>query len=415
MLVALLACVCAGCGGAGEAAEPAATSSCAGLLYEGDGRPDLVVVGDFPRRGVGAQVTRVVIDAIELVFRQRGFRAGSHRVGFQPCNDTIGDEPYDEALCRQNARAYVASRDVVGIIGPWNSGCAQEQSPIVSRKGAGPLAMISPSNTLRELTRPGAATRRVLYPDGVRSYTRVVTHDTGQGIAIARLAARLGAHRAVVVHQSFRDSYVRGLAVPFGEEAKRLGIQTVPMKWDRRPSYTDLAARVARARPDVVFLAGETQLNAKRLVTDLRSRLGPRVPFIAPDSFAAPDLPRLFGRAGEGMYVTSAGYPPDALLPAGRGFLRALGESSSLSFSPYVVEAGQSAQVLLDAIGRSDGTRASVVDELFATKVRNGLLGSFSFDRFGDIAPAPVGIYRFRHGEIVGEGIVRAPVEVNGS
>jgi hypothetical protein len=73
-------------------------------------------------------------------------------------------------------------------------------------------------------------------------------------------------------------------------------------------------------------------------------------------------------------------------------------------------EAAQSAEVLLDAIGRSDGTRASVVEELFATKVENGILGSFSFDRFGDIDPAPVGIYRFRGGKIVGEGVVRAPL-----
>ncbi len=58
-------------------------------------------------------------------------------------------------------------------------------------------------------------------------------------------------------------------------------------------------------------------------------------------------------------------------------------------------EAAQATEILLDAIGRSDRTRASVIDELFATKVKNGILGSFSFDRFGDIVPAPVGITDF--------------------
>jgi hypothetical protein len=66
--------------------------------------------------------------------------------------------------------------------------------------------------------------------------------------------------------------------------------------------------------------------------------------------------------------------------------------------------------VLLDAIARSDGTRGSVVQELFATKVENGILGSFTFDRFGDIDPAPVGVYRFEGGKIVTEGVVRAPL-----
>jgi hypothetical protein len=67
--------------------------------------------------------------------------------------------------------------------------------------------------------------------------------------------------------------------------------------------------------------------------------------------------------------------------------------------------------VLLDAIGRSDGTRASVVEELFATKVRDGILGTFHFDRFGDIDPAPVGVYRFEKRKILVEGVVRAPLE----
>ena len=65
--------------------------------------------------------------------------------------------------------------------------------------------------------------------------------------------------------------------------------------------------------------------------------------------------------------------------------------------------------MLLDAIARSDGTRGSVVKELFATKVENGILGSFSFDRFGDIVPAPVGVYRFENGKIVAHDVVRTP------
>lgn len=410
----LLSCLATGCGGGGAVAEPVATSSCASMLYEGEGDPDVVVVADFPRRGVGAQSTRLMIDAIEHVFRQRGFRAGSHRVGYQACNDTIGNEPYDEALCRRNAQTYVSAKDVVGIIGPWNSGCAEEQIPIVSRRDAGPLAMISPSNTSLELTRPAGRALSRLYPDAVRSYARVVTHDEAQGIAAAQLAARLKARRVAVVHQSFRDSYVRGLTLPFVREARRLGLETPQLQWPRRESYAELAAAVGRARPDVVYLVGLTQLNAKTLVEDLRSRLGPRIPLIAPDSFAASDVAQELGDAGEGMLVTAPGFPPAKLPPAGRRLLRALGEESFGSEDFYVVEAAQSAQVLLDAIGRSNGTRASVVDELFATKVENGLLGSFSFDRFGDIDPAPVGVYRFRNRQIVVQAIVRAPLEVIG-
>ena len=46
-----------------------------------------------------------------------------------------------------------------------------------------------------------------------------------------------------------------------------------------------------------------------------------------------------------------------------------------------MLEAGQAAEVVLDAIARSDGTRASVLEELRATDVKDGILGSFRFDR----------------------------------
>ena len=140
----------AGCDGK-DGARPLALSGCTEVRYAGGGKPDVLVVSDLPRRGVGADTTRVMVDAIEFVLRRHRFRAGDHRVGYQSCNDTSGDDPYDEQLCRRNARAYVAADDVVGVIGPWNSGCAVEQIPIVSRKAAGPLAMISPFEHIRRL------------------------------------------------------------------------------------------------------------------------------------------------------------------------------------------------------------------------------------------------------------------------
>jgi hypothetical protein len=41
--------------------------------------------------------------------------------------------------------------------------------------------------------------------------------------------------------------------------------------------------------------------------------------------------------------------------------------------------------------------------------VKNGILGSFSFDRNGDVVPRSVGVYRFERGKIVTEGVVQVP------
>jgi ABC-type branched-subunit amino acid transport system substrate-binding protein len=65
---------------------------------------------------------------------------------------------------------------------------------------------------------------------------------------------------------------------------------------------------------------------------------------------------------------------------------------------PSAVYAAQAAQVVMQAIARSDGTRAGILDQLFRTRVRDGLLGSFSFDAQGDIAESPVTILRVDEG-----------------
>ena len=406
VLVVLLAGVAAACAGDDASVEPVASRQCAPLLYEGEGEPDVVVVSDLPRRGIGAETTELMVRAIEFVLRKREFRAGELRVGYQSCNDTVGDEPFDPSLCRRNAEAYADNEDVLGIVGPWNSACAVEQIPIVSRRAAGPLAMISPSNTYEGLTR---GTASELYPDGVRSYARVVALNSAQGAASAQLAKDLGARRAVVLHQDLRDDYVRTLAEEFDTTARTLGLETVRFPWPVRTSYSELAASVAAARPDVVYLAGLTQANAKTLVEDLRAALPPGVELIAPDGFAYSHVAQGLGAAGEGMLVTGTSVPSELLPPAGERFVREFGHDVGEPGFLGAPEAAQATDVLLDAIARSDGTRASVVEELFATKVENGILGSFSFDRLGDIVPAPIGVYRFENGEIVAHDVVRTP------
>jgi branched-chain amino acid transport system substrate-binding protein len=197
--------------------------------------------------------------------------------------------------------------------------------------------------------------------------------------------------------------------VPFEGAARDLGLETTRFPWRFQRDYANLAGSVAAARPDVVYLAGLTQDNGKQLVEDLRGALPADVELIAPDSFASGVVAQELGPAGNGMFVTSTSFPHELLPPAGKQFIRRFGRSADEPVFLGAPEAAQAAEVLLDAIARSDGTRASVVEELFTTKVENGILGSFAFDRVGDIDPAPVGVYRFANGKIVADRVVRTP------
>jgi len=51
---------------------------------------------------------------------------------------------------------------------------------------------------------------------------------------------------------------------------------------------------------------------------------------------------------------------------------------------PYAIYGAQAADVMIKAIAASDGSRSDVIKQMFATKVDQGLLGSFAFSANGD-------------------------------
>ena len=59
-----------------------------------------------------------------------------------------------------------------------------------------------------------------------------------------------------------------------------------------------------------------------------------------------------------------------------------------------MLEAAQATETVLAAIARSDGTRASVLDELQNTREQDSILGDFAFDPYGDITPAQFTVLR---------------------
>ena len=105
-------------------------------------------------------------------------------------------------------------------------------------------------------------------------------------------------------------------------------------------------------------------------------------------------LVKASGTGAEGLYVSIPGLPEGKLPPAGRKIDRLFGAQVLGSGGPAY--AAQAAAVLLDAIAASDGTRASVTAHLLSARVRNGIIGSFSFDRNGDTTFNPTMIFRIR-------------------
>jgi DNA-binding SARP family transcriptional activator/ABC-type branched-subunit amino acid transport system substrate-binding protein len=388
-----------------SAEEALPASSCSKLVYGGAGSPRVVVVSDLPLQGQPRAATLPMTEAIRFVLAQRDFRAGPYTVGYQSCDDSTAQAgDYDVYKCFSNAKAYARNLAVIGVIGTYNSLCSYVQIPIANQAAGGALAMISPSNTWTDLTRPDPSNRpgepEVLYPSGERNFVRIAAADHLQTVADAQLVDELGARRLFVL--SDRDF---GTFRTDAETAARnLGLEIVGSSgWTSEARDFDrLAERIALTRPDAVFIGGFLYPNGGGLVRDLRARLGPDVALVGIDRFGpVPDLLEAAGPAARGMYLSTYGVPNGELPPPGRRFLQEFEATRAGEPSPSLsaAYAGQATEILLDAIARSDGTRSSVTRELRGTTVEDGILGDIRFDEYGDLVAGPVTIFR-----VVGKG-----------
>jgi branched-chain amino acid transport system substrate-binding protein len=398
LLVAVLALVASGCGGGDDGggdvtALPA--SSCGPLQYEGEGDPDYLLASDFPLQGSSRTQTEQIVAAITYELDQRQWKAGDYNIAFQSCDDaTAQAAKWDSGKCSQNANAYAANDAVIAVIGTFNSGCAAIEIPVLNEAPDGGIAMMSPANTYPCLTvnLPGgceASEPAQYYPSGTRNYARVAPADDYQGAFVAEFMQKKGIKSVYILND--REAYGLGVATTTRKAAESLGIKVLGFEaWDpRASSYEALMNKIKGTGAEAVFLGGLIDENGAQVIKDKVDVLGPNdgaVKLIAPDGFTTQATIDESGAASRGMYMSVAGVPIDAFKGPAAEFASALeaGPLQGKAIDPYAIYGGQAAQIVLDAIGASDGSRADVIAKMFATEVTDGLLGSFKFNENGD-------------------------------
>ena len=412
LLIGALVLAAAGCGGkkssssssGGATALPA--SSCSAIYYEGSGTPEFLIASDLPLQGSGRTQTVQMTSAIKFILKEAGFKAGDHTIGYQSCDDSTAQAgKWDSAKCSANANAYANNSSVIGVVGTFNSGCAEIEIPVLNRAPNGPLGMVSPANTYVGLTHSGPGTAPgepdKYYPSGTRNYIRIVAADDFQGAADAMLAKQVGATKVYILND--KEAYGQGVAGDFKNSLSGVGLASAGFTaWDgKASSYEALANKIKQSGANAVFLGGLICENGGKLIKDLRAGLGSSVKILTPDGFTPISaVVDGAGAASEGTYVSVAGLPNDQLGATGKKFVTDFGATQpGGQVDPYSSYAAQAAAVLLTAIETSDGTRAGVTTQLFKTNVTDGILGNFQINSNGDTNANPVTIYRIKGGK----------------
>jgi branched-chain amino acid transport system substrate-binding protein len=403
-VVGSLALIAAGCGGGGSSggggggsgvkALPA--SSCGPVQYKGSGKPDALIASDLPLIGGSRTQTTQMNKAIAYVLSQQDWKAGKTKIAFQACNDATAQlAKWDPTKCSANAHAYASNSDLIGVIGTFNSGCAAIEIPILNQAPGGGLQLLSPANTYGCLTEPCAGNEpEKYYPSGKRTYARVAPSDPNQGAVDAKFLQSKGVKSVYILND--KEAYGLGVAKNFKGAAQSLGIKVLGFAaYDpKQPNFQALFTKIKNSNPDAVFIGGLIDENSGQLINDKVAVLGDnnKVKLMLPDGFTTDAI---FQRSeggtpnANGAYFTVAGVGIDKYKGAALKFIDGFkSELGGKPVDPYAILGAQAAQVLLKAIENSDGKRSSVIDEVFKTKVDNGLIGSFELNKNGDLTGA---------------------------
>jgi branched-chain amino acid transport system substrate-binding protein len=346
-----------------------------------------------------------MVRAIEFVLDQADNKAGDYDIEFESHDDsTAAAGKWDEAQCQSNARSYVEDEAVVGVIGTYNSGCAAIEMPILNDAS---VAMISPANTAVGLTHSGASTEagepEKYFPSGSRNYVRVVASDDFQGKIGADLMKNdFGVTKVFILDD--KELYGKGVADEFEAAAKDIGLEVVGHQgWDKdAQNYQALMTQIKASGADGIYIGGVSTNNGGQLMKDKVAVVGDNqaVKVIASDGFV---LSSIFDEAGkenvEGAFGTAPTLPLDKLTGAGKTFADDFTASEGdKPLEVYSIYAATAAQVLLDAISRSDGSRADITAKLLESDVPDTVVGPVSFDENGDVKGGTESLYKATDG-----------------
>jgi branched-chain amino acid transport system substrate-binding protein len=402
-------------GGGGGAAITAST--CQNVVGSGK----YTIASDFPLQGSSQHQTTQMNQAIQLILEQNNWKAGNYTLQFQPCDDSTAQlGSWDSATCSSNANAYANTSSVIGVIGTFNSGCAELEVPVANQAPGGALAYVSPANTwpgLTQKTTSDPAEPDKYYPSGTRNYARVIPADNFQGPALALLAQKLKVKSVYIIND--KQAYGAGVAHYFEDAAKKLGITVLgndAYNTKTGTNYQALFQGIAAKHPDAIMVGGLICENGGQLIKDKVAVLGDnsKVKLLLPDGFTTQSTIDDSGaKVAEGAYMSVGGVPVDQLTGAGATFISDFqAKYHPDAVDPYTPYAAAATEVLLKAIAASDGSRASVTQNLFGISLTGTVLGDFAINDAGDTNQGSMTIYQAVSGKLGNAQVITPPANL---
>ncbi|MGW6597811.1 branched-chain amino acid ABC transporter substrate-binding protein [Streptomyces sp. NPDC055036] len=311
------------------------------------------------------------------------------------------DDQAVPASGQANATKLVGNKDVLGVVGPLNSGVAQSMQGVFNTAN---LVQVSPANTNPALSQGDNWAKGDLKRP-FASYFRTAATDVVQGKFAAQYYYNDAKKRKVFVVDD-KQTYGAGLAAIFSEEFKRLGGTVVGTDHVtvKETDFSSTADKVKAAGADSVYFGG--QYPEGGLLSDQIKKTGAKIPTMGGDGIYDPNFISASGESNDGDFATSIGYPVEKLDTAKKFIADYAAENYKdpyAAYGGYSYDAGWTIiQAVKAVVAANDGklpddARKQVVEA--TSKVSfDGVTGKVAFDEYGDTTNKQLTVYKVEGG-----------------
>jgi branched-chain amino acid transport system substrate-binding protein len=311
------------------------------------------------------------------------------------------DDQAVPATGKANATKLVGIKDVLGVVGPLNSGVSQSMQADFDKAN---LTQVSPANTNPSLSQ-GDNWGKGEFKRPFKTYFRTATTDVVQGkFAANYLFKDAGKKKVFVVND--KQTYGAGLAAIFSDEFKRLGgtvvgTDSVTVK---ETDFSSTANKIKASGADSVYFGG--QYPEGGLLSDQVKKAGAKIPTMGGDGIYDPQFIKASGEANDGDLATSVGFPVEKL-PTAKKFIADYNaggyKDPYAAYGGYSYDAAWSIIQAVKAVVADNGgklpedARAKVTEAMSKVSFE-GVTGKVSFDQYGDTTNKQLTVYQVKNG-----------------